>query len=130
MFEKLRRRRLRKRPRSLYATRQMDKVAKKAGYKFLQSYRNAYYINELERSNIRGNAIRVIHYLHCECTSIGQFNETICVALFPDGEIISSVHMVGNCPLCKYIQRLTQNIALKVRDERKGLRGYGTHIRI
>lgn len=129
MFEKLRRRRLRKNPRSMYATKQMDRVAKKAGYRFLQSYRNPYYINELDRSNIRGNAIRVTHYLHCECTSVGQFNETICVALFPDGEIISSIHMVGNCALCKYIKGLTQRVALKVIEERKGPRGYGTHIR-
>lgn len=130
MFEKLKRYRLRENPYSMYARRQMNKVAKKAGFIYAVKYGGAYYVEDMKRDNIKGNALRVIHYLHDVCSRVGQFNETCCVTLFPEGEIKADIHMVGDCIHCKYQWIMTSGAAINARSDRAGPRGYGTHLRI
>ena len=130
MFKKLKRNRLRKNPHGFYARKQMDKVAKKAGFVYAVRNGGAYYVEDMKQGNIKGDALRVIHYLHCSCSAVGQFNDTCCVALYADGEIKVDIHMVGDCPHCNYIWAATSGAAIKARSDRVGPRGYGTHLRI
>lgn len=129
MFGKLKQYRLRKKPHGSYARKQMNKAAKKAGFTRAAMCGNAYYVEVMKQDNIYGSAVKVIHYLHNVCTRVGQFNETCCVSLFPDGEMKVHIHMVGDCSHCKYHWIMSSSVALQARDDRAGPRGYGTHIR-
>lgn len=134
MFEKLGRYHLKKDPSSYYAKTKMDKAAKEAGFKYAVQRGRPYYIEEMKPENISGTAVRIRHYLHCVCTDVGLYNETCCVALFPDGTIESDIHLVGDCPKCLYGWHPTSSVALRIREARmprdRGSRAFGWHLRI
>ena len=117
MFGKLKRYRLKKNPHSLYAKRQMDKAAKKAGFSYAVSRGVPYYVEEMKPENTK-NALKVRHYLHCHCNQAGIYNETCCVALFSGGVIETNIHLIGECPFCHYLYHPTPLAAIRIRERR------------